>query len=241
MPTFKKYYAFFWSLLWVLWIVLAVQPDSRGIVKLGLIVVFGFQLVGSMYLFWNKQPIRVFIFVFTAFLLFGLALPGRTVDSANLRESYIETLERYEGSNYYWGGENQFGIDCSGLVRRGFVRANMTQGIQTFNGSLIRDACSIWWFDSSAKAMRDEYRGKTVFLFEAASINALDHSRLEPGDIAVTATGVHSLVYIGDSVWMHAAPDRGKAQYETVPVADSGWFDMPVRILRWHSLMDSGE
>jgi hypothetical protein len=163
-------------------------------------------------------------------------LPGHAVNAEQLRAHYLHSLNIYEGTTYTWGGENQQGIDCSGLVRKGFICANLKQGLLTLNGTQIREACSLWWYDSSALAMRDQYRGKTILQFKAPDINSLDHSRLLPGDIAVTESGVHTLVFIGETTWMQADPGRGAVQYEYVPVTDNGYFTMPVHILRWELL-----
>ena len=57
-----------------------------------------------------------------------LCLPGRTVDRTVLRQTYVQCLKEYEGSLYFWGGENRIGIDCSGLVRRGLINANARLG-----------------------------------------------------------------------------------------------------------------
>lgn len=225
-----------WIALWVLWLVLLIQPENRGILRLAVLCLFFGQLVGGIALFWRRKPIRYGIMALTVILLLPLALPGRAADPARLRAAYIESLKPYDGTTYIWGGENRVGIDCSGLVRRGFICAVLKQGLAEFNGTLIRKACSLWWYDASAEAMRDEYRGESVVLFEAPDLNSLDHSRLLPGDFAVTRNGVHTLVYIGQNRWMQADPGRGRAQYEQIPVKDAGWFTTPVYLLRWQLL-----
>ena len=91
-------------------------------------------------------------------------------------------------------------------------------------------------YDASALAMRDQYRDTTTLLLKADAINTLDHTKLLPGDFAITANGIHALVYVGDNTWMQACPDRGQAQYETLPVQDSTWFNQPVHIMRWQLL-----
>jgi hypothetical protein len=225
-----------WVALWVLWLVLLIQPENRGTLRLGVLVLFFGQLLGGLALFWNRKPLRIGFIALVVLSLLPLALPSRAVESASLRKAYIDSLKPYDGTTYIWGGENRVGIDCSGLVRRGFICAALKQGLRGFNGSLVRKAFSLWWYDASAEAMRDEYRGESVVLFEAPDLNSLDHSKLLPGDFAVTRNGVHTLVYIGDDKWMQADPGRGRAQYEEVPVHDSGWFSTPMVLLRWRLL-----
>ena len=227
-------------LLWfggmTLWLTLIIQPENRGILRLAALALFLSVYAGGIALAWPKRPLRISLIALAIVLVVPFLLPGRNPDAARLREAYTQSLAAYEGTTYSWGGENRFGIDCSGLVRRGFISACVKEGLRTANGSLLRQACDLWWHDASAKAMGEEYRGETVLLLDTPSINQLDHARLLPGDIAVTENGVHTLVYIGDNRWMQADPGRGRASYEHVPVKDSGWFSTPVHILRWKLL-----
>ena len=55
-----------------------------------------------------------------------------------LRQKYVDSLVRYEGTKYVWDGENRLGIDCSGLVRKGLIDAAVRAGISTWNPRLIR-------------------------------------------------------------------------------------------------------
>jgi len=236
MTISRRHTIALWIALWVLWLVLLIQPENRGILRLAVLVLFYGQLLGGLALFWTRKPIRCGIVAFIVLSVAPLALPSRAVDPARLRETYIDSLRAYDGTTYIWGGENRVGIDCSGLVRRGFICAALKQGLATLNGTLVRKAFSLWWYDASAEAMRDEYRGESVVLFDVPDLNSLDHSKLLPGDFAVTRNGVHTLVYIGDNRWMQADPARGRAQYEAIPVRDSGWFSTPMVLLRWRLL-----
>lgn len=238
MAVSQKFIARIWATLWGLWLVLVVQPESRGVLRLAVLCLFFGLLLSGIAFFWKQRPVRFGLLALVVLTLLPLALPARAVDSGRLREAYLESLKSYDGTTYIWGGENRLGIDCSGLVRRGFICATMKQGLVEFNGALIRKSCSLWWYDASAEAMRDGYRGESVVLFEAPELNSLDYGRLLPGDFAVTRNGVHTLVYIGEKKWMQADPGRGRAQYEQVPVEDSGWFTTPVYILRWQLLCE---
>ena len=98
------------------------------------------------------------------------------------------------------------GIDCSGLVRSGLIKANYEQGILTFNPRLIREGFSLWWHDCSAKALGEEYRGRTWLLVSARSINEIDYATIMPGDIAVTEDGIHVLAFLRAKLWIEADP-----------------------------------
>jgi cell wall-associated NlpC family hydrolase len=62
-----------------------------------------------------------------------------------------------------WGGEGGMGIDCSGLPRRAYRDAMLSQGLQTLNGSLTRAWLDQWWHDAGARFMADD-AGRLIFL-----------------------------------------------------------------------------
>lgn len=41
-----------WAILWVIWLALIILPESRGIFRLGFILLTAFQLTSSLILFW---------------------------------------------------------------------------------------------------------------------------------------------------------------------------------------------
>jgi hypothetical protein len=168
-----------------------------------------------------------------------LCLPGRPADPAALRRTYVQCLKEYEGTIYFWGGENRIGIDCSGLVRRGLINANTKLGLLTLNPRLVRAALSLWWYDCSARALRDEYRNYTLRISTADSINEADHNTIEPGDLAVTSDGIHVLAYIGDSKWIAADPGARRVIIEDIP-SENIWFSRSVQMTRWRQIKDPG-
>jgi len=153
-----------------------------------------------------------------------------------LRSDYISGLQRYNGVTYYWGGESFRGIDCSGLIRRGLIDALFRRGLRTFDAGLVRRAISLWWHDCTASALGEQHRGLTVRLFDTPSVNVLDHSKVLPGDLAVTKSGIHIMAYLGHHHWIEADPGAGRVITVTAPSADNPWFNDPMNIIRWSIL-----
>jgi cell wall-associated NlpC family hydrolase len=166
-----------------------------------------------------------------------LALPSRAQPSTEfLRRDYLAGLQRYEGVTYYWGGETSRGIDCSGLIRRGLIDALLRRGVRTLDPGLVRRAISLWWHDCTASALGDQHRGLTLRVLDTPSVNALDHSKVLPGDLAVTRNGIHIMAYLGNNRWIEADPGAGRVITVTAPSADNSWFETPMNIVRWSIL-----
>jgi hypothetical protein len=227
----------FWLLLWCVLIAAHLYPirdsQSRSIIVGTLFLLW----IGALWLSWPKKPLRwaCLALLFIAALIFGL--PGRD-DPQALRDHYVRALHSYENTPYVWGGETHRGIDCSGLLRAALIDANRQHGARTLNPRLLRAAATYWLRDCSAMAMRDEYRGWTRLLFTTPSLNELDHSRLLPGDIAVTEGGGHCLAYLGNKTWIEADPNAlygDKVIKVTVPTKNA-WFSVLMHIMRWRQM-----
>jgi len=188
-----------------------------------------------LYFYWDRRVIRSAVLAITAAAGFFMVLPGRNPDVSELRQKYVASLGKYEGTRYIWGGENRLGIDCSGLVRSGLMVADYEHGLGTLNAGLVREGISMWWHDCSARALGEEYRHVTRFLFSSPSVNQIDGSRILPGDIAVTADGIHTLAYLGDQIWIEADPDAKRVVKVHVP-SGSPWFQQEVPLMRWTQL-----
>jgi cell wall-associated NlpC family hydrolase len=187
----------------------------------------------------RRRKVAVFtILAIGLIVLAWLYSSGKQGDPNILRQSYIQSLKQYKGTLYVWGGENRIGIDCSGLVRRGLINANIKTGLLTLNQRLIRHAFVLWWNDCSARSLRDEYRGFTTRLFKTGSINSIDSTTLSPGDLAVTSDGIHVLAYLGDKTWIEADPSVMKVIVVSTP-SDNMWFKIPVQVVRWNQLKES--
>jgi hypothetical protein len=117
------------------------------------------------------------------------------------------------------------------LVRQGLIWGQLKHGICTLNGRPVRDALSLWWNDCSAEAMRDGFSGITRECFRAATIGDADPAQLRPGDLAVTADGVHVLAYLGDRTWIEADPAAHKVVEVPLPTSNA-WIHVPVVFVR---------
>ncbi|MCE5343451.1 MAG: NlpC/P60 family protein [Eubacteriales bacterium] len=212
--------------------VLLFYPVRNTLVRLLFVFLMMAAWACVLYLSRSKRKIRYAIIGLTLFAVLFCCMPERRIDEGKLREEYVRSLLRYELKPYIWGGESFFAVDCSGLIRQGFVDANLIYGLKTLDGACVRKAILLWWQDASAKAMRDEDRGQTKRLMEAVSINELDQNLVRPGDFAVTQSGVHCLAYLGEGNWIQADPSSRKVTIGRVPV-DSGWFMQQVYIMRW--------
>lgn len=149
--------------------------------------------------------------------------------SDEFRNLYLKNLKSFEGVSYFWGGENFIGIDCSGLPRKALINSYFYTG--QFN-----KAFSTWWYDSSAKALGENYREYTVNICLFDSLRQVDYSLLNPGDLAITANGVHVIVYLGNEKWIQADPVQGKVVVEDPFGTKSSWFDVKVNIVRWKDI-----
>lgn len=161
--------------------------------------------------------------------------PGRTINPRRLQNRYVVTLISFESTRYVWGGENRFGIDCSGLIRKGLIESCFEEGLMTVNPRLIRSGLEFWWHDCSARALKTGYRNWTQLQFTSPRILDISLEQLEPGDIAVTSDGIHVLAYLGSGEWIEADPGVGKV-LRIRPRDSNSWLTVPVHILRWKIL-----
>jgi hypothetical protein len=203
------------------------------------LTVIGIALVwGGALLMCKRRRVALTLLLLISVVLFSLFLmPGRNTDASALRADYCRGLQLYTGDRYIWGGEGCFGIDCSGLIRKGLVWGQFINGARTMNGRPLRNAITLWWHDCSAKELLAGFRGWTRVLSTSSSINGADQSALLPGDLAVTTGGAHILAYLGKATWIEADPMIGKVVKVSVPT-DNPWFNRPVVFIRWSWLED---
>lgn len=228
-----------WVALLAGWLFLWYFPIVGFSGRLALLAVALLLLVKSIILVWRCRILRWGLLGLCAlvggFLLFPSG-PGKG-QPAVLRASYRAALTAYSGCPYVWGGEGRFGIDCSGLVRRGLEDAFVTHGFCTLNPYWIRQGISLWWHDATAQVLGQGYGGRTREVTGGQKLNELDHSLLMPGDLAVTMSGIHVMAYLGDKTWIGADPEEERVTTFAVP-NKNGYFSSPMRIMRWTVLDD---
>jgi hypothetical protein len=215
--------------------VLWLQPIGSKWTRAATVALFFLVWGGALILWWRRRWVRVLCLGAVALVPAISFWPTRPTDPAQLRGRYVEALRANEGTRYVWGGENRLGIDCSGLVRRGLIDALFRQGLATANPGLIRQSFALRWFDCSARALGDEYRHQTRRLFSVTSIRQLDHTRILPGDFAVTSGGIHTLAYLGGETWIQADPGAG-CVIRAKAAAGNPWLSVPVVAMRWRAL-----
>lgn len=230
----------FWLLALASFLATAFYPVATRWIHLGELVLFALVWFGLIALCWHRIFIRWLLLALTLVALGLFALPARTPPTVDtLRSDYVTGLRRYEGVRYFWGGENIRGIDCSGLVRCGLIDALFLRGLRNLDGRLLREAVQLWWHDTSADTLRKPDNGLTHPVLATPSLVTLDHSQLQPGDLAVTNNGLHILAYVGNHRWIEADPEFGSVVEITVTsteAANSTWFKTPVRVVRWNPL-----
>lgn len=230
---------FVWFFAWVVLIFELRFPISTGWTRALLVLdIAGLYFTSLLLVYRHKLKRRLLLGLLAAAALF-LALPGRPYSREVLRGKLATCMLSYQGTNYCWGGESHFGIDCSGLVRRGLIEADLKQGLATANPRLVRNAIRLWWHDCSARQLGDGYRSLTRPLFTAASINGTPAERFLPGDLAVTEDGSHAMAYLGDSRWIEAHPDPGQVIVVKVPSEGNPRFKIPLKIVRWKQVEPS--
>jgi len=117
--------------------------------------------------------------------------------------------------------------------------AYLELGFKTLNGACIREYFRQWWYDASAKALSQGYRGYTVPLGLEGQVKTADYSKLEPGDLAITRSGIHVMVYLGDGNWIQAEPGILRVLVLNGIQSNNQWFKTPVRFYRWSAFQTS--
>jgi hypothetical protein len=224
-----------WRALWLITAFCLLFPVRYQELKAALILSGVGICAGALWVY-PQWAVRLAVAGIAIFAAAIALLPGRPVDSDALRAAYVRCLAAYRGTPYVWGGGNRLGIDCSGLVQRGLIDAEVQQGLKTANPGLLRAAASLWWHNRNAAALGQGYRGETQPLFNSPSIAQVADGAIRPGDIAVLSDGLHTMAYLGNRIWIEADPLKMKVTELNAGKTQEIYFSMPVRILRWRVL-----
>lgn len=149
-----------------------------------------------------------------------------------LRAVYQQMLLSYDQTPYVWGGESHRGIDCSGLVRRGLIDALRQVGIKHLRLDLLWQSYALSLIDFHARDIMTNTRHFT-FIKRIENLNQASLTELQPGDLAVLASGTHVMVYLGHNDWIEANGTEDKVIRVRLPEKKLQHFSKPVFIYRW--------
>jgi len=112
-------------LLGILWALLTLCPVNRLLLRASWLALTAGMLA---WLLWRGRRSRSLRWLLVAVIVSAggwFTVGSRPVTTPELRAAYVQALAGYAGVSYLWGGKSRLGIDCSSLVRRGFIDANL--------------------------------------------------------------------------------------------------------------------
>ncbi|HNW91360.1 MAG TPA: NlpC/P60 family protein [bacterium] len=235
MKTFTAEQRRLW-LCGILWALLTLNPINLLPFRIGWLLLSAGLAVYVLWHWRNSRRLWYGLGLSVLLVLGWFTVGARRTTVEEIRAEYIRALMGYEGVGYLWGGEGRLGIDCSGLVRRGFIDAQLWLGLTHGDAYALGLAAFLWCHDQSAAAMRDGEAGTTISIKDNIALNALDYSWLNPGDIMVTSNGEHCMVYLGNREWISADPTAGEVFRASAPDSRVHWFITDAHIFRWRWL-----
>lgn len=214
-----------------------VRPYHDGALRYGLPLSLLAVWSAGLGLIWRRKLARTVALALPVLAAIPFCLPAKLIEPINLRDRYVAAMRAMEGTLYVWGGESHRGIDCSGLPRRALRDALLENGLHQANGAAFREWVRQWWFDTSARALGENYRGFTRPTGVQGKLRDLDFSKLVRGDLAITTDGLHVMIYLGNGEWIQADPGPFKVAIGKPATDPNPWFDTLVKIQRW-SILD---
>lgn len=214
-------------------VALMARPHHDGALRYGLPLALLAVWSAGLAWVWPWKFWRVLVLILPLLAVAPFCLPVKPMNPGKLHGRYVAAMELMEGTHYVWGGESARGIDCSGLPRRALRDALLETGMKNLDGAAFREWARQWWFDTSAKAMGESYRGFTRPLGISGKLRDLDFEKLSPGDLAVTGDGRHVMIYLRDGKWIQADPMASRVTITQPAVDRNPWFDSYVTMHRW--------
>lgn len=228
-----------WLYAPIIFVLCLFVPPRTGYLRLLMVAMLTASVLGWLWRLWPHRGLRMaLLFCFGASLaLLGLPERRDTHRPPRIVEAYIAALQSYEGTPYWWGGETHTGIDCSGLMRAALIDACVRDGLCRLDGQRLRHAAWLWLHDQSANDLGEHIAQLTrdAMPREAANLNSIDYTDLQPGTLAIAGNGLHILAYLGDHQWIQADPGAGNVIVERAP-STNFWFRGPVKLVTWSLL-----
>lgn len=229
-----RYFRVAWAIALIGLAILIACPLRSTLIRLAIVVDGMAVWLGLLLLVWRHKLLRLALIALSILPLVFISMPlhART-DQEQLRHIYIHRLKKYDGTRYVYGGENRLGIDCSGLVRAGMIEALGIHAIRTLNPAALRSSLHLWWRDSNAIDLGKGRTGDTLPIGDGSFVELSSHTDVLPGDMAVTESGSHVLVYLGDENWIEAEPAVGGTHIFSLSGRFAPLACERVRFVRW--------
>lgn len=201
---------------------------------------FIFTCLAFVFLAMNKPSVAAFpaLFFLALFVLWAV-LSNKPPNAESLRQIYYNRLHAYIGTPFVRGGETNLGIDPSGLARAALWQAMSREGIKEFNPRLLgSELWRFWWRDLSIGDIANGKYGYTRTIGHAPKLAGYDTTYLEVGDMAVAGDS-QVIIYYGREQWIEASPADRRVVVNKAPAnSRRGYFNVPVRLVRWRILED---